>query len=58
MRLKFWGVFSTLGKTFKISNSQARYLNSSIEDGNRAASELEINSAVNQQDSIKKLTVF
>lgn len=46
---------NTLGKTFKISNSQARYLNSSIEDGNRAASELEINSAVNQQDSIKRL---
>lgn len=44
-----------LGRTFVTTSSQARYLNSSMEDGDRAAAELEINSAVNQQDSIKIL---
>jgi len=48
----------TLGQTFSTTKSQARYLSSSMEDGNRAAAELEINNAVHQQDSIKKLAVL
>ena len=44
-----------LGKTYYTSRSQAKYLNSSMRDGSKAAEQLEINNAVNQQESIKKL---
>jgi len=47
-----------LGQTFSLRKGQSRYLSSSMEDGYNAASELEINSAVHQQDKIKKLAVL
>ena len=47
-----------LGQTFSLRKGRSRYLSSSMQDGYNAASELEIKSAVHQQDRIKKLAVL
>jgi hypothetical protein len=48
----------TLGHSFSKVSRQARYLNSSMNEGSKAAEQLEINQAVNQQKSIKGLCVL
>lgn len=48
----------TLGHSFSRVSRQARYLNSSMNEGSKAAEQLEINQAVNQQESIKGLCVL
>ncbi len=48
----------TLGHSFSRVSRQARYLNSSMNEGSKAAEQLEINQAVNQQKSIKGLCVL
>lgn len=47
-----------LGQTFSLTKNQSRYLSLSMEDSYNAASALEINSDVHQQDRIKKLAVL
>ncbi|WP_440994681.1 DUF2786 domain-containing protein [Cysteiniphilum litorale] len=47
-----------LGQTFARSSSQARYISSSMSDGSKAAEQLSINQAVNQQESIKGLGIL
>ena len=48
----------TLGHSFSRVSRQARYLNSSMNEGSKAAEQLEINQAVSQQKSIKGLCVL
>ncbi|WP_192485307.1 MULTISPECIES: DUF2786 domain-containing protein [Cysteiniphilum] len=47
-----------LGQTFARASSQARYISSSMNDGSKAAEQLSINQAVNQQESIKGLGIL
>ncbi len=49
---------NVLGQTFYKASSQARYLNNSMNDGSKAAEQLSINQAVNQQESIKGLGIL